>query len=247
MNGETPERLMDLVAAGVSSIGWEMFDRGMNHTPADRYTDATVHYLNAMQTQEGYWKGPDGRRPPMNSGDLQTSALAIYSLKTFAPAAGRAETQVALARAAAWLNQTRPSTTQERAFQLMGLVWANAAPVNIERAVAALSATQRADGGWSQLSGMGSDPYATGEALYALNVSGKMPASDVVYQKGIDYLLRTQAVDGSWHVRTRSIWTQPYFDSGFPYGQEQFISAAGTGWASLALSAAVEAPRVSRK
>jgi ankyrin repeat protein len=247
MNGETPERLMDLVAAGVSSIGWEMFDRGMNHTPADRYTDATVHYLNAMQTPEGYWKGPDGRRPPMNSGDLQTTALAIYSLKTFAPVAERAETQVALTRAAAWLNQTRPSTTQERAFQLMGFVWANTASVNIERAVAALAATQRADGGWSQLTGMGSDAYATGEALYALNVSDKMAASDVIYQKGVRYLLRAQAVDGSWHVRTRSIWTQPYFDSGFPYGQEQFISAAGTGWASLALSAAVEAPRVSRK
>jgi ankyrin repeat protein len=247
MNGETPERLMDLVAAGVSSIGWEMFDRGMNHSPADRYTDATVHYMRAMQTPEGYWKGPDGRRPPMNSGDLQTSALAIYSLKTFAPAAEREETQMALTRAAAWLNQTRPATTQERAFQLMGLVWASAAPGSIEQAAAALAATQREDGGWSQLAGMGSDAYATGEALYALHVSGRVAAGDVVYQKGVSYLLRAQAADGSWHVKTRSIWTQPYFDAGFPYGQEQFISAAGTGWASLALSAAFEAPRVSRK
>jgi ankyrin repeat protein len=247
MNGETPERLMDLVAAGVSSIGWEMFDRGMNHTPADRYTDATVHYMKAMQTPEGYWKGPDGRRPPMNSGDLQTSALAIYSLKTFAPAAEREETQMALTRAAAWLNQTRPSTTQERAFQLMGLVWAKAAPVSIEQAAAALAVTQREDGGWSQLAGMGSDAYATGQALYALHASGRVAAGDVIYQKGVSYLLRAQAPDGSWHVKTRSIWTQPYFDAGFPYGQEQFISAAGTGWASLALSVAVEAPRVSRK
>jgi hypothetical protein len=129
----------------------------------------------------------------------------------------------------------------------MGFVWASAAPVNIKRAADALAATQREDGGWSQLAGMGSDAYATGQALYALNVSGKMASSDVIYQKGVRYLLRAQAADGSWHVRTRSIWTQPYFDSGFPYGQEQFISAAGTGWASLALSAAVEAPKVSRK
>ena len=40
---------------------------------------------------------------------------------------------------------------------------------------------------------------------------------------------------------------QPYFDSGFPYGQDQWISAAGTAWATMALSVTVEAPRVSRK
>ena len=69
-----------------------------------------------------------------------------------------------------------------------------------------------------------------------------MPASDPVYRKGIDYLLRTQAADGTWHVKSRSIWLQPYFESGFPYGQDQFISTAGTAWASMALAAAAPAP-----
>jgi hypothetical protein len=31
---------------------------------------------------------------------------------------------------------------------------------------------------------------------------------------------------------------QPYFDSGFPHGFDQWISAAGTSWATLALSLA---------
>jgi len=66
---------------------------------------------------------------------------------------------------------------------------------------------------------MGSDAYATGEALYALNAGGRMPASDPVYAKGVRYLLNTQAADGTWHVKTRSIWIQPYFESGFPYGR----------------------------
>ena len=69
-----------------------------------------------------------------------------------------------------------------------------------------------------------------------------MPASDPIYQKGIDYLLRTQAADGTWHVKSRSIWLQPYFESGFPYGQDQFISTAGTAWAAMALAAAAPAP-----
>jgi len=35
-------------------------------------------------------------------------------------------------------------------------------------------------------------------------------------------------------------WLQPYFDSGFPYGQDQWISVAGTSWATMALSMTVE-------
>ena len=87
---------------------------------------------------------------------------------------------------------------------------------------------------------MGSDAYATGEALYALNAAGPMPASDPVYAKGVRYLLNTQAADGTWHVKTRSIWIQPYFESGFPYGTDQWISAAGTSWATIALSLTVD-------
>jgi len=35
---------------------------------------------------------------------------------------------------------------------------------------------------------------------------------------------------------------QPYFDSGFPYEHDQWISAAGTAWASMALSVTQESP-----
>jgi hypothetical protein len=42
--------------------------------------------------------------------------------------------------------------------------------------------------------------------------------------------------DGSWFVRSRTFPFQPYRESGFPHGKDQFISAAGTSWAVLALS-----------
>jgi hypothetical protein len=38
-------------------------------------------------------------------------------------------------------------------------------------------------------------------------------------------------------VRTRAIPIQPLFDAGFPHGPDAFISAAGTNWAALALTA----------
>ena len=94
---------------------------------------------------------------------------------------------------------------------------------------------------------MAPDAYATGEALFALGFAGRMTVSDPVFQNGVDYLLSTRANDGSWHVRSRSIWVQPYLDTGFPYGQDQFISTAGTAWATLALTLAAEPAKQSRR
>jgi hypothetical protein len=37
-------------------------------------------------------------------------------------------------------------------------------------------------------------------------------------------------------VKSRSFPFQPYFESGFPYGPDQWISAAGTSWATMALT-----------
>jgi hypothetical protein len=245
MHANTPERLMDLNTVATVGVAWELFDSGMNRVPGNHYTDAVVRYIKAMQLPEGNWSTLESRRPPMNSGAHQTAALSIYSMKQYGPPAEKADTDKAIARAAAWLETAKPTTTQDRAFQVMGLSWANANASSIAVAAKALAAMQRGDGGWSQLSTMGSDAYATGEALYAL-AAGKMPVQDPVYQKGVNYLLRTQAPDGSWHVKSRSIWLQPYFDSGFPYGHDQWISAAGTSWATMALSLTVEPQRISQ-
>ena len=48
------------------------------------------------------------------------------------------------------------------------------------------------------------DAYATGEALYALHVSGDVPTNDPVYQKGVQWLLRNQLADGSWFAPATS-------------------------------------------
>jgi hypothetical protein len=141
-----------------------------------------------------------------------------------------------------WLEKARPEKTQDRAFQLLGLAWGNGSGSAIKDAARLLTATQRPDGGWSQLPSMASDAYATGQALYALNTAVKMPANDAVYRKGVNYLMNTQAADGSWRVQSRAIWLQPYFESGFPYGRDQFISTAGTAWAAMALTPAAERP-----
>ena len=89
---------------------------------------------------------------------------------------------------------------------------------------------------------MPSDAYATGMSLYALYVSG-VPVARSSYQAGLRYLLDTQAPDGTWHVRTRSLPVQPYFESGYPYAHDQWISAAGAAYATMAIAAAIEPQR----
>ena len=85
---------------------------------------------------------------------------------------------------------------------------------------------------------MVSDAYATGEALVALRESGASARSSRAYRKGLEFLLRTQIDDGSWIVETQAVPIQAYFESGFPYGVNQWISAAATGWATMALALA---------
>ena len=60
--------------------------------------------------------------------------------------------------------------------------------------------------------------------------------SDAAYQRGVQFLLKTQQEDGSWYVKTRALALQPWFDAGFPHGHDQWISAAGTNWAAMALT-----------
>jgi squalene cyclase len=122
------------------------------------------------------------------------------------------------------------------------LRWAGSDAKLIARAAAAVVGAQRSDGGWAPLTDLPSDAYATGQALYALANGGAVPAADLAFQRGIRFLLSTQRADGSWHVVSRAVKFQPYFESGFPYGHEQWISAMATGWSSAALASALPAP-----
>ncbi len=124
---------------------------------------------------------------------------------------------------------------KKKCFQLLGLTWSGADKKFIAQQAKKLLAAQHEDGGWPQLDSLQTDAYATGQSLYALNQSGQLPVTSPAYQKGIDFLLSTQLADGSWHVKTRSYPFVPYVNSGFPHDKDQFISAAGSNWATMAL------------
>ena len=203
----------------------------------DAATDGFARYLKSQQTPDGAWR-VFAHRPPIESSQIQVTATSMRVLQVYGTKARRAEYEAAVKRAADWLMNARPLTTEEHAFRLFGLRWAGVDVKNgvIRKATRELLAQQRSDGGWAQLPSLASDDYATGQALVALREAGAVSATEEAYKRGIEFLLRTQLEDGSWYVKSRAIPIQPFFESGFPHGHDQWISAAATNWASMALA-----------
>ena len=62
----------------------------------------------------------------------------------------------------------------------------------------------------------------------ALHEAGGLGTDDPAYRRGLAFLLGSQKADGTWFVASRSKPFQPYFESGFPYGKNQFIAVAAS-------------------
>src|SRR5262245_42454132 len=225
------------IAGQTDTISYILLGLAADAQSADETTDAQAIWVKRRQASDGHWP-VNTIRPPIESNDIEVTAVSMRALQVFAPPAQRAEFTKAVERARDWLIEAKPTSTEERAFRLLGLSWGGAPKAAIDRAASDLLSTQRQDGGWAQEQGMGSDAYATGEALVALRESGACPPSDPAFRRGIEFLLGTQIEDGSWMVETRAVPIQAYFESGFPYGVNQWISAAATGWATTALALA---------
>ena len=229
--------LQGLGIAGASdTAGYILLGLAAENWPADPATDAMARYLKGRQNADGAWPAFAGR-PPLEASQIQGTATAMRALQVYAPTPQRAEYEKAVQRAADWLAQARPTTNEDRSFQILGLVWAGGKQQIARKAGSDLLREQRPDGGWAQLPTLASDAYATGQALVALREAGVLKPSDPAYKRGEQFLMNTQMEDGSWYVRSRTpIPFQPYFESGFPFGHDQFISAAATNWAAMALA-----------
>jgi ankyrin repeat protein len=223
---------------GQSILAYVLVGLDAEHYKPNLDTDAVAMYLLSHQMPDGSWTYTAAdSRPPLCSGYTGQTALTMRALQLYAPKIDRADYEKSIQLAAAWLAKAEPKSFEDRVWRVLGLAWAGVKPASTE-AMRALAAMQRSDGGWSDLPTMDSNAYATGRTLVALQTAG-MAATDPVYKRGVEYLLSTQMEDGSWHVRSRALGFQPYFDSGYPHGVDQYISSAGTNWAVMALALAL--------
>jgi squalene cyclase len=231
------QRFLDRVdhpAGSAPSTGYIALGLAAEDYPADENTDAMIIELAGRQHLDGSWTA-FGHRPPLEYSRISATALAVRALQLYGPPGMKPRLQRQIDKARAWLQAASPASNSDRAFKLLGLSWAGGEPQEIEAEVHALEKQQRQDGGWAQQPSMESDAYATGLTMFALHTGGNVSTDHPSYERGVQYLLGTQLDDGSWHVKSRSFPFQPYFESGFPHGHDQWISAMATGFATVAL------------
>jgi hypothetical protein len=205
-----------------------------NYAP-NRYTDVCVDYLMNQSKPDGSFFTESGR-PPIETGEIHMAAMCIRAIILYAPPAKKKAVEELATRTRTWFEKSSTNDQQELVFQLLGMQWCGSSKQEKLKIITKLKSIQREDGGWSQLPTMKSDAYATGQTLYALYESGMIKPGDETYQKGLNYLLKTQNEEGAWIVTTRAYAIQPFVNSQFPpYDENQFISAAASNWATMAL------------
>lgn len=201
----------------------------------DFNTDIAVDCIMGQAKPDGSFLTESGRAP-LETGEAHLVALDVRAIQLYAAPAKKKKADEIIARSKQWLEKLNTNNQQELAFQLLGLQWCGSNKELKMKIADKLISMQNADGGWSQLPTMKSDAYATGQTLYALYESGLLKPKNDTYQKGLEYLLKTQDESGAWIVATRVYPIQPFVSSQFPpYDENQFISATASNWATLAL------------
>jgi len=202
----------------------------------DRITDLLAANLAASQGADGGWHLPGYSRSPLQDSDFSRTAMAMRALKAYGTPGRAGELKHRIELGKQFLLHADPVILEDLDMRLVGAAAAGASPEELRKLAQPILAQRCSDGGWAQRKGFPSDAYATGMTLWTLNEAGIMRPDD----KGVKFLLGTQSPDGSWRVASRATKFQQYFESGFPYGHDQWISTMATGWAANALALSLE-------
>lgn len=219
----------------VMTAGYALWTLETGGWKSDETTKAVIHYLTEFQKDQNRWLPSSQRLPSMGS-SFTATYVALRAMSYFGTDEQTAGIATRRDAAAKWVLETEPVDTEDRVFQLRTLPYIHASDEVVKKAVDVLLAKQRADGGWSQTDDMTSDAYATGTVVTALQEVGRLPGDHPAILSACRYLIHTQLEDGTWQVETHAKPIQPYYESGFPHGADQFISIAATAWATLALA-----------
>ena len=226
---------------GVTRAGYAMLTLEIAGKAADEVTDAVVSFFLKPDEARGNWR-TSSNRPPSEASDLATTYLAIRTLAVFGNADSKDRIAARTAKAREWLESAKPKDTEDRVFRLFALKAASAPADSVRKAADELLASRRDDGGWARSTAARPTPMRRARRLVALHQAGGIATDDPAYRRALEFLIGSQRADGTWLVKSRSKPFQPYFESGFPYGKDQFISMAATAWSTTALALACPKP-----
>ena len=202
-----------------------------NYTP-DPATDALARYVKRRQAADGGWRIAT-QRPPIESSDLEVTAMALRALQVYAPNPQKEEYAKAVQKGAIWLSQAQPRTTEDHAFLLLGLGWARENKGTFEATHELLTAGRMAVGPSFPRSPVTLTPPGRHDGLDRAggNDGPGLPT-------GSQFLLNRQLEDGSWYVTTRAIPASPI--STVPSRPRSVHLCSGDRWATMALARAAK-------
>lgn len=172
------------------------------------------------------------RRPPINESQTTDAAWIILALTGETGTDVSEPQRATLAKAMAWFDAAgHCELHQEKVLRLLVGLRTGRPREAVQSTVDELLALQRADGGWSQsVPEPRSDAFATGQTLYVLSLAG-YKAERPEIKRAMDFLVATQAADGSWPMISRAT------PDGSPGSAKLLtpITCAASSWATLGL------------
>ena len=229
------QALQGIVSPGglTTTSGYILMGLAADRHAADAATDALVRLIVTRQLPDGRWAS--AYRPPSESSEFTAAAVGLRGIQLYGTATP--PQRRAVAAAAAWLAQRAAAVHRRSCLQ------------TARAHLGGCSRTERSAVGDSGPSRFATHRRGLGAAACDVErcVCNRLCARRAARSRRSDqttpciaaackFLLETRSLpDGSWFVPSRSHQTQIYFESGFPHGANQFISAAATNWATQAL------------
>lgn len=207
-------------------------------------TKAALDRMFDVQLKTGEWKWLKCDWPPLEHDDYYGATLAALAVG-YAPGdyANTDKAKTGIEKLKAYFKKTPPPDLHHSAM----LLWASTKLDGLmtveeqKKAITALKAKQRKDGGWS-LPSLGdykrrdenktpndpnaeSDGYGTGFVTFVLLQAGEKPTADVIV-RAVKWLKTNQRESGRWYTRSLN------------NDKAHYITNAGTAFCVLALSEA---------
>ena len=193
-------------------------------------------HLVRHQESDGSWAWssapPKNRPPPFFESDEVATLLGYVALGPSIPVDPneKSEARDSLAKGSEWLSKSAPNdSTQAIVYRLLRRVRDGESAESLKPAIDELVSRQNTDGGWGQLKEGASDAYATGQAVYFLDLAGVKSDRPEV-QLAAAFLVATQNEDGSWPMTPRS------HPDATPATNPVPITYFGSAWGTLGLA-----------
>jgi hypothetical protein len=185
--------------------------------------------LLEWQEPNGGW-GAAGQIPSLKWGDAKemNDATTLWSLLALNASGGKDEAVVgSRSRAREYLKTSKPGLTVQSLALHLGVAQQVGESKRVEELRHDLLVRQNQDGGWGWMStNQASNAFATGQALYALGLSGR-DGNDPAVQRAWQFLLETQTSEGGWEVPQNAINVKERKLNVYPFW--------GNAWAAIGM------------